>query len=141
MVLPSGFRLKYFVQFSYMFGITHKLEHMALEIFFFFCHGATARSGPGAPHYQGFTIILKHTTYVRTPLDEWSARRLDLYLTTRYTHERQTSMTPAGFEPPILTSERPLGSAFTDNHAFKYNSSSSSGATTSIVEFYGLLNI
>jgi hypothetical protein len=33
-----------------------------------------------------------HTTVGRTPLDEWSARRGDLYLTTHNTHNRQTSM-------------------------------------------------
>jgi hypothetical protein len=30
-------------------------------------------------------------------------------------------MNPAGFEPAILASELPLGSAFTDNHAFTVN--------------------
>jgi hypothetical protein len=43
----------------------------------------------------------------RTPLDEGSARRRDVYLTTRNTHKRQTSMPPAGFEPTIPASERP----------------------------------
>jgi hypothetical protein len=37
-------------------------------------------------------ITLRHTTLGRTPLDEWSARRRDLYLTTHDTHKRQTSM-------------------------------------------------
>ena len=63
-------------------------------------------SGPG-PHFRGFTITLRHTTIGRTPLDEWSARRTDLYLTTHNTHKIQTSMTPAGFEPAIPASERP----------------------------------
>jgi hypothetical protein len=31
---------------------------------------------------RGFTITLRHTTLGRTPLDEWSARCRDLYLTT-----------------------------------------------------------
>jgi hypothetical protein len=48
-----------------------------------------------------------HTTLGRTPLDEWSARRRDLYLTTHNIHKRQTSMPPAGFEPAIPASERP----------------------------------
>jgi hypothetical protein len=48
-----------------------------------------------------------HTTLGRTPLDEWSARRRDLYLTTHDTHNRQTSMLSAGFEPAITASERP----------------------------------
>jgi len=32
--------------------------------------GATASSGPGPPHYRGFTITLRQTTARRTPLDE-----------------------------------------------------------------------
>jgi len=43
----------------------------------------------------------------RTPLDEWPARRRDIYLTTPNTHNRQTSMTPVGFEPMISAGERP----------------------------------
>jgi hypothetical protein len=42
----------------------------------YFTHGTAAHSGPGFPHYQGFTITLRHTTLGRTPLDKWSARRL-----------------------------------------------------------------
>jgi len=53
-----------------------------------------------------FLTFLDHTqrrTAVgRTPLDEWSARRRDLYLTTHDTHNRQTSMPPVGFEPHDL---------------------------------------
>ena len=39
----------------------------------------------------------RRTTVGRTPLDEWSARCRDLYLTTHNTYNRQTSMPPAGF--------------------------------------------
>ena len=46
-------------------------------------HGLTAPSRPGPPHFRHFTITLKHTTVGRTPLDEWSARRSHLYLTTQ----------------------------------------------------------
>jgi len=46
-----------------------------------------------------------HTTLDRTPLDEGSDRRRDLYLTTHNTHNRQTSMPPAGFEPIISAGE------------------------------------
>ena len=53
------------------------------------------------------------TNHGRTPLDEGSARRTDLYLTTCNTQKRLTSMPPAGFEPSIPASEwprlRPLG--------------------------------
>ena len=58
-----------------------------------------------------FLRFLDHTqrrsTVGRTPLDEWSARRRDLYLTTQNTHNRQTSMPPVGFEPTISAGERP----------------------------------
>ena len=62
-----------------------------------FCHGETAPSGPGPPHYRGFTIPLRHTTLGRTPLDERSARRRDLHLTTQYSPE--TSMPQKGLKP------------------------------------------
>ena len=49
----------------------------------------------------------RRSTVGRTPLDERSARRRDLYLTTHYTHNRQISMPPVGFEPKISAGERP----------------------------------
>jgi hypothetical protein len=56
-------------------------------------------------------MFLDHTqrrnTVGRTPLGERSARRRDLYLTTRDTHNRQISMLPVGFEPTISAGERP----------------------------------
>ena len=58
-----------------------------------------------------FLMFLDHTqrrsTVGRTALDEWSARRRDLYLTTHDTHNRQISMPPVGFEPKISAGERP----------------------------------
>ena len=52
-----------------------------------------------------FLMFLDHTqrrtTVGRTPLDEQSARRRDLYLTTHDTHNRQISMPPVRFEPTI----------------------------------------
>jgi hypothetical protein len=103
-----------------------------------FSPGATAPSGPGLPHYRGFTTTLRHTTLrhtslrhaslrhttlrhttlrhaslrhttlrhttlrhttlrhttlrhaslSRTHLEDWLARRRDLYLTTDNTHKR-----------------------------------------------------
>jgi hypothetical protein len=54
--------------------------------------------GLGRLIVRGFTITLRHThTLGRTPLDEWPARRRDLYLTTHNTHKRQTSMPPVRF--------------------------------------------
>ena len=49
----------------------------------------------------------RRTTVGRTLLNEWSARRRDLYLITHNTHNRQTSMPPVGFEPTISAGKRP----------------------------------
>ena len=69
------------------------------------------RNSPQWARASSFLRFLDHTqrrtTIGRTPLDEWSARRRDLYLTTHNTHKRQTSMSPVGFELIISASERP----------------------------------
>jgi len=49
--------------------------------------GATNLSGPGPPQFQAFMILLRHTTFGKTLLDEWSARRRVLYLTTHNTRK------------------------------------------------------
>jgi len=49
----------------------------------------------------------RRTTVGRTPLDEWSACRGELYLTKYSTHNRQTSIPPVGFEPTISAGKRP----------------------------------
>ena len=64
-----------------------------------------ARQPPQWARAPSFTRFLEHiqrrTTVDRTRLDEWSARRRDLYITTHNNHNRQTSMPPVGFEPTI----------------------------------------
>jgi hypothetical protein len=55
--------------------------------------------------FLGYTQ--QRATVGRTPLDVWSIRRRDLYLTTHNTHNRQTSMPVVGFEPTISAGERP----------------------------------
>ena len=61
-------------------------------------------------------MFLDHTqrrsTVGRTPLDEWSARRRDLYLKTHDTHNRQISMFPVWLEPKISAGERPQAAPF-----------------------------
>ena len=52
-------------------------------------------------HTQG------HTTVSRTPLDEGSIRRRDLYLITHNTYNTQTSIPPTGFEPSIPAGDQP----------------------------------
>ena len=68
------------------------------------------RCDPTRVMVSSFLMFLDHTqrrtTVGRTPLDEWSARRRDLYLTTHNTHNRQTSMPPVGFEPTISAGDR-----------------------------------
>jgi hypothetical protein len=64
---------------------------------------------------SSFTGFLDHTqrrtTIGRSPLDECSACRRDLYMTTHNTNKRQISMPPVGFEPTISADEWPLGLA------------------------------
>ena len=86
--------------------VTRSLS-LSLSLFFFFM----ARQPPVGLASSFWMTFLDHTqrrtTFGRTPLDEWSARRRDPYLTTHNTHNRQTSMPPAGFEPTILAGKRP----------------------------------
>jgi hypothetical protein len=70
-------------------------------------HGTTAPSRPGSPHFWGFTITLSHTTIGRNPLDEWSARRRYLSVTTHNTHKRRTFLPRRNLYPTIPESERP----------------------------------
>jgi hypothetical protein len=66
---------------------THTHTHTYIYIYSIY-HGAAAPGGPGLLHCRGFMIALRHTTLGRTPLDEWSAPRRDLYLTTHNTYDR-----------------------------------------------------
>jgi len=68
---------------------------------------------PNSPQWVSmftFTRFLdqtqRRTTVGKTPLEEWSARRRDLYLKTHNTH-RETSMPEMRFEPTISAGERP----------------------------------
>jgi hypothetical protein len=67
-----------------------------IYIYIYIFRGATAPSGPEPPHYRGFTITLRHTAVGRTPLDERSALRKDLNLTTHSTHNRHTDLQEHG---------------------------------------------
>ena len=79
--------------------------HISFLYHFFLWHCGPARA------MASFFRFLDHTKRLtivgRTPLDEWSARRRDLYLTTHNSHMGQTSIPPAGFETAIPASERP----------------------------------
>jgi hypothetical protein len=49
--------------------------------------------------------------HIRSSLEEWSARRTDLYLITHKSHKIQTSMSQVEFEPATSASERPQSHA------------------------------
>jgi hypothetical protein len=82
---------------------THSYDHFQDETFLWL----DSSGRPGPPPFRGFEIILRHTTFGRTPLDEWSARRKGLYLTTHDIHQGQSLMPQARFEPATPASEVP----------------------------------
>jgi hypothetical protein len=69
------------------------------------------RNSPLRTRTASFLKFLDHTKYhitvARLSLDETSACRRDRYLTTHNTHERQTFMPSARFEPSIPASNWP----------------------------------
>jgi hypothetical protein len=81
------------------------LNNWIIIIYYFLCLCSPARAMASL-----FTRFRVHTqrraTVSRTPLNEWLARRRDLYLTTHNTHNRHTFMPPVGFEPTIAAGER-----------------------------------
>jgi len=83
---------------------TTLLSRSVILLHFSFFRGST---WPRPPHCSCFEITLRHSTLGMTPLDEWSAHRRDLYLTTPNTPRLQIFMTPVRFEPAIPSSERP----------------------------------
>jgi hypothetical protein len=54
----------------------------ALSSVFFLWRSSPSGSRP--PHFRSSMITLRHTTHGRTPVDEWSARQRDLYVTTQF---------------------------------------------------------
>ena len=112
-VIPTDTDCCLFLPFSDPTGNEHrfcswyalKQNNDSLGLYSFFCNSSQwARA-------SSFTRFLDHTqrrtTVGRTRLGEWLARRGDLYLTTRNTQNRQTSMPPVGLEPTISAGERP----------------------------------
>jgi hypothetical protein len=65
---------------------------------------------------SSFMRFVDHTerrsTVSRAPLDEWSARRRDLYLTTHNTHNRQTTIPPQSQQAERLQTAQPLVLAY-----------------------------
>ena len=79
-------------------------------IVFLFCfwRNRTPQWGRASSFTRFLDHTQRHTTVGRTPLDEWSARRRDLYLTTHnIQHSQKTALLPAGFEPTISADKQP----------------------------------
>ena len=92
--------VKRYIWSTYFYGA--ELGHFGKTIIYIFFLWRCGPTRGMASKFLMFLDHIRHATVGRTPLDEWSARRRDLYLTTHNTHNRQTYMPPAGFEPSIF---------------------------------------
>ena len=79
------------------FLILRDLPIIVTNFGIYFCWRDSPLVGLGLLIHGGLFFLdhtQRHTTVGRTPLDEWSARRRDLYLTSHNTHNRQASIPP-----------------------------------------------
>jgi hypothetical protein len=67
--------------------------------------GANVPSWPGLPQYWGFTITHRNHILGKSPLDEWSARRRNVYLTNTQHSQEKNIIPPEGFEPTVPANE------------------------------------
>ena len=115
--LISFIRVRYFLTTHYFYSIILSsfadLIIMKLVIilshsirFIFFPTTLLPKASLGIPILEN-SVTQRRTTVSRTSLDEWSARRRDLYLSTHNTHNRHTSMPPVGFKPTISAGQQP----------------------------------
>ena len=92
---------------------SRRIKMRRWSLFAFSCswthQGFLWRNSPTLARTASFFRFLDHTqwhaTVGRTPLDEGSACRRDLYLTIHNTRKRQTSVPLAGFGPATTASE------------------------------------
>jgi len=85
---------------DYLLILSNKVWHL-LNISNYRLYSSLTISGPGPPHYRGFTITLTHSPQLVGPL--WAGDEPDL--TTHNTHRRKKFIPPAGFEPVIPASD------------------------------------
>ena len=99
--------------------------------FFLWCFGPTQAMVSSLMNFLEHTK--RRTTFSRTSLEKWSARRRDLYPTTHNNQTRRISMLPTGFETTVSTEgcsqnyalgRRPLGSAYESLCVYVFWSSS-----------------
>ena len=102
--------LEFLIDRTMALGSTEPLTEMSLFLCFLWLRDPTRAMASSFLRFLDHTQ--RRTTVGRTPLDEWSARHRDLYLTTHNTHNRQTPMSPVGLEPTISESGRSQTYAF-----------------------------
>ena len=73
------------------------------DAYFFFLLSLRPNAATASSFMRFIDHIQRRTTVGGTPLDEWSIRRRDLYLTIHNNHNKPA----AGFEPTISAGERP----------------------------------
>ena len=78
------------IMFSYIYVPCHCVTCLVFCLFVFWFDSLQWAMASSFMKFRDHTQ--RRTMVGRTPLDEWSARRRDLYLTTHNTHNRQTSM-------------------------------------------------
>ena len=109
-VLPIGGRLDepgFDVRHKHVVCCPPPSAFISRNFFFVPQHALWAR----ASSFKRFLDHTQRTTTVdRTPLDEWPARRRDLYQTTHNTHNRQTSI------ELLWTSDQPVAETSTRQH-------------------------
>jgi len=108
----SGHKL--FIEETIQYMLQYLNQFIVVQRDLFFCPQKSYlfifllwRCDPTRVMAYSFLRFLDHTqrrtTVGRTPLDEWSARRKDLYLTAHNTHNKQISMPPCGIRTHDLS--------------------------------------
>jgi len=75
-------------------------------LFYFFMCRCNPKPAMASSFLRFLYYTQRRTTFNKTPLYEWSARRRYLYLTKHNTHKRQTFMLLGELEPPFSAGER-----------------------------------
>jgi hypothetical protein len=80
------------------------VQKWRIQVPLIFCGSLRPLSGHGLPRSRGFvfTLIFRHTIFCRTPLDDGSARRRDLYLATQTLYKTNIHA-PGGVRTPDLS--------------------------------------
>jgi len=88
-------------------GLKRKVGTCSWHVLFFFNWRDSRQCAMASSSTRFLDHTQRRTTVGRTPLEEWSARRRDLCLTTHNTHNTEIPMPPVGFEPTISAGYRP----------------------------------